>query len=241
MKRQALLIGNTQGLQGVAVDIQRMTSFLQSSTGGAWYGHEIKTMLSPSKRDLLNTIAQLRGQGNDYVIALFTGHGGHRRQTILEINGNGETIGEADLLSISKKQLSIFDCCRVVQDERVLKSYALDSATLLRESVNTVRERYESRIGQAIDQQSILYSCSIGQCSYDTPTGAIYLGNFLAAARALDAGATFKTVGAAHDEARLKTVSDVRVLPASAQHGPQTPEAILPKCLSSQQLIISLR
>jgi hypothetical protein len=241
LKRRALLIGNSQGLQGVTIDVQKMSGFLQSRIGGAWYPHEIQTLLSPEKRDLMNTIAQLRAQNNDYVIALFTGHGGHKRQTILEINARGETIGESDLLNIAKKQLSVFDCCRVVQQEQVLKSYTVDSATILRESLDSIRERYEARIQQAIDQQAILYSCAVGQCSYDTPSGAIYLGNLLSAAASIDASAQFKTVGAAHDEARVKTIDDVRRLPASSHHGSQTPEAILPKCLTSQQLIISVR
>lgn len=48
MKRKALLIGNTGGLNGVALDVNRMAEFLESPTGGAWFGNEIETLMNPS-------------------------------------------------------------------------------------------------------------------------------------------------------------------------------------------------
>ena len=90
---------------------------------------------------------------------------------------------------------------------------------------------------QAIPQQVRLYACSVGQCSYDTPNGAMYLTNLLTSAQAIDTSATFKTVELAHAEAREKTVDQAK----NKADGPQTPQAYLPKCLTLQQLIISLK
>ena len=41
MKRFALLFGNTDGLNGVKIDLKRFRSFLESDIGGAWEREEI--------------------------------------------------------------------------------------------------------------------------------------------------------------------------------------------------------
>lgn len=238
MKRKALLIGNTGGLNGVILDVERMASFLKSRSGGAWFASEIETLVNPTKVGLQSSLLRIRALAPDYVTVMFTGHGAHERQTILQLNNSGETIEESALLNLARRQVSIFDCCRVVPEQFQKSSVALDSLSF-RESYDPVRERYDARIMQAIPQQVRLYGCAIGQCSYDTPNGALYLTNLLTAARSFDSSAEFKTVESAHAEARGKTIEQVQNDPSC--DGPQTPEAYLPKCLTSQQLVISIK
>lgn len=239
MKRKALLIGNTTGdLPGVKVDIVRFADFLKSNCGGAWYEPEIDILDNESKTALLQKINELKKQLLDYLIVLFSGHGGQPlRQTILEINSVGETIEEIQLRKIAKRQLNIYDCCRSTIPYTVQKSISMDSSSFpLRESINRVRQRYDELIMQAIPQQALLYSCSVGQTSVDTADGGIYLRNLLKAAQTFSSGQSFKHVSLAHKEAIAPTTE----YSLKEKLGDQVPEAILPKCLSSQQLIISM-
>ncbi len=232
MKRKAILIGNTHNLQGVKTDLVRTGNFLCSSVGGGWYSNEIEVFEDPSKDQLLRRLDSIRRESNDYVFVLFSGHGGQARQTILELNGRGETISESQLHDIGSRQLSIFDCCRAIV-EPVRKSIALDSLSASFSESVSVRRRYEDRIMEAIHQQVRLYSCAIGEKSYDTPQGAMYLGNLLRAAHSIDSYSFFKTVESAHSEARIATIRDSKER--------QSPEADLPKCLTAQQLVIAIR
>lgn len=230
MKRKALLIGNSNGLAGVKLDISNMWNFLSSDKGGAWNSSEIVVLMNPTKIELTATIKKIKDDRPDFSIVLFSGHGGFRKQTILELNKDGETVEESLLLNLAPRQINILDCCRsVVQEVRK----ALDSAMFaaLRESYNPVRDRYNQRVMQAIPQQVQLYGCSVGQASYDTANGAVYLNNFLAAAQAIDVSSSSKTVGTAHAEAAEITM----------RQKDQKPDAVLPKCLTSQQLIISIK
>jgi len=237
MRRKAVLIGNTTGLQGVKVDIARFSDFLKSNSGGAWYDNEIEIIENERKSVLLQKIDALRKQAFDYVVVMFSGHGGQARQTILELNSLGETIEETDLRRISSRQLNIYDCCRSILQEPITKSATVMLSESFRGSLDLYRKRYDARIMQAIPQQALLYSCSIGQVSYDTPDGAVYLSNLLKAAGNISYGESFKLVGLAHEESVAPTVKNSQ----RERQGVQTPEAILPKCLSSQQLIISMK
>jgi hypothetical protein len=227
MKRKALLIGNTNGLQGVQIDIEKTKKFLKSPQGGTWYDREVEIFSNPKKAALLKRIEELRYSSLDYLILLFSGHGGQERQTLLELNAMGETVNESQLKNIAERQLNIYDCCRA-STQRSIALGALSAS--FSESVTYARQRYENRIMKAIPQQIQLYSCAIGQVSYDTPNGAVYLSNLISAATEIRD--EFVTVGSAHDVARAKTIQE---------NPSQTPEAVLPKCLMSQQLIISMR
>ncbi|MGP1718463.1 MAG: caspase family protein [Methylophilus sp.] len=236
MKRKALLIGNTQGLNGVKVDLDKFRAFLLSEIGGSWNEKEIDTLVNPQKITLRSNLDIIRRQQYDYCVVVFSGHGGYLRQTVLEINAQGEKIEESLLKNLSSRQLNIYDCCRV-QLRPVYEGYAQDSlANLIRKSQSTVRERYDNRIMQAIPQQASLYSCSIGEASYDTSTGGVYLSNFLDAAKKISPSYAFKTVGLAHQESIDPTQKF-----ALSQGGKQNPDSVLYKCLSEQQLIISIR
>jgi hypothetical protein len=198
---------------------------------------EIEEHLNRSRVKLLEAIKRAKDSGFDYTMVMFSGHGGQKRETVLELNARGEQINESELWNISSRQTNIFDCCRALMPETVRKSMAMDS---LRESaalVSSVRARYEQRIMQAIPQQVRLYACAVGQSAYDMGEGkgALYLGNLLDAACSLPQGERFKAVETAHAEVRAATMV------AAAKNGvQQNPDAFLPKCLSEQRLILSI-
>lgn len=235
MRRIALLIGNSSGLVGVIKDLHAWHHFLTSSIGGAWNQDEIILWQNPSKVDLLNHIKVVRDKF-DFAIIVYTGHGGYDRETILEINGKGETINETDLLDIAPKQISVFDCCRVSNDTSLNESLRSFSMGGILHNKEYVRAVYEERIKQAIKQQIRLYACSIGETAKDTENGALYIQNLLFSARRFSSlkkkDEVFNTVEDVHRYARFLTCvkSDFK----------QNPSAVLPKCLSDQKLILSI-
>lgn len=236
MKRKAILIGNTNGLNGVKIDIMSFSAFLKSDTGGSWYDSEITMLHNPKKADLVASVAFWRSQSYDYVIVLFSGHGGQlRNDTVLEINGDGETINESTLRHIASRQLNIYDCCRAHPQPAMESIAAMDSLNYMEKRASSIRLRYEARIMEAIPQQVLLYSCSVGEYSYDTPNGAVYLSGFLGASKSFASTQSFMLVGVAHQFAAQSTVESCK-----DKKYKQNPEAYLPKCLSSQQLIISV-
>ncbi|MGD7291097.1 caspase family protein [Ralstonia pseudosolanacearum] len=233
MKRNALLIGNTGGLEGVAVDVEQMRSFLKSSRGGQWHDSEITTFLNPSKVDVDRAINRIRAERTDYSLFLFTGHGSHYGQTHLNLNDRRETLLESDLNGMAARQLSIFDCCRVESSRELRK--AMEALTAVFDSVDTTRQRYEARIMQAAPQHAKLYSCSVGESSYDYPEGALYLSNLLASAKAVG-NARWKTIEETHSQAKANTIAR-----AARDGNRQTPQAVLPKALPEHQLILSIQ
>jgi len=236
MKRHALLIGNTFGLSGVKIDISKFSRFLRSDIGGAWDNDEIEVMQNTTKYDLERKLVMINMLRYDYSIVMFSGHGGYQRATLLELNNKGETIEDSALKGLSKRQLSIFDCCRGIIHEDIKKA---DTLVVFGESVGIekrqrIRDRYDERIMDAAEQQISLYSCSIGQVSYDTNEGAVYLSNFLSAASQIEGNE--KLLGAAHQDAIPPTIEYSR----KQKNGLQNPDAAIPKHMMAQQLIISL-
>lgn len=240
MKRKALLVGNTGGLEGVKFDIENMRAFLLKSIGGAWYNSEIDVLINPKLTELQNKLDQIKSASPDYFITLFSGHGAHARQTVLEINPSGEIVSESFFNGVTERQLSIFDCCRKqIQMTSVSKSVESLNFNFLRESLEIVRAKYDARIMQAIPQHVKLYSCKIDEYSYDTNNGAIYLNSLLEAACSNNFINDFLTVEQAHSSASLKTIDKVEKDPECKTS--QTPVGSFPKCISFQQLIISLK
>lgn len=233
VKRNALLIGNTGGLGGVVVDIERTRRFLQSNRGGQWRHTEITTLVDPKKSDVTEAIAEMRRECADYTFFLFSGHGCHYGQTHLNLNERNEKLLESELHFIADRQLSIFDCCRV--DESVRQA-TMESAAMTFDSIDTTRARYEARIMQAASQHAKLYACSVGESSYDYPEGALYLSHLLTEADSIAYGADWRTVEDAHRQAKNKTI--VR---ATLQGNRQTPGAVLPKLPEQRQLILSIK
>ena len=243
MKRLALLIANTNGLEGTKADIGKFSRFLQSLQGGAWEEDtEICVISNPEKNELLAYASRIKQYNIDYAVVMFSGHGGYRDETILEINDSGDTISVSALLQLAQRQLSIFDCCRVMETPVLRKSLREDSAMFSSSGVtfrDIIRKKYEARILQAIPQQTILYACSVGECSYDSKNGAVYIDNLIRVAHEVS-GNEFMAVGQAHKTAAELTIDITTENPAEYDDGPQHPEAHLPKCLSSQQLVISI-
>lgn len=237
MKRRALLLGNSKGLGGVKKDIVNFKAFLLGNHGGAWYDCEIDVLMNPSKALLMDTIKRIKAEENDFVITMFSGHGGYQRDTVLEINGDGNVIMDSDLWNLAPKQISIYDCCRAVSDYTEEREVLNEVRTFSRDDEKLVARRfYESRIGSAVAQQNKLYACSIGQCAYDNgEEGAYYLKNLIYRAKTLTG--SYGLVGDVHEVAAQDTYIEVKVREKAIQE----PVAILPKLLSSQQLIISIR
>jgi hypothetical protein len=234
MKRKALLIGNSNGLPGVKLDISNFTTFLKQYVGGQWYDSEIVIKMNPLKTDLIATISSLKSERNDFMFVVFSGHGAYKKGTVLEINAREEIINESDLKFIAPRQISIFDCCRnlVSATEKRLWKRSIemfDSAT------SNIRAKYDTRIMQAIEQQVSLYACSVNESALDTERGGLYINNLLKAAGNINS-TEYKLVGIAHEEAKETTKKDAW---NKRKHN-QNPTATLPKCLSSQQLIICI-
>jgi hypothetical protein len=143
MKKKILMIGDTSDLEGVPVDIRDYYEFFTSSFGGSWCHDEIDILRSPSRSELIEAINEIERADYDFLITIFSGHGAEAiRGTILQINGDGETIEADDLLGLSPRQISVFDCCRTCVDDDFLD----EGATMFSMSRDSVRQAYEERI-----------------------------------------------------------------------------------------------
>lgn len=176
MKRGAFIFGNTDGLRGVKKDIRRFKDFLMSNVGGAWQSTEIIDRCDLPLHDVTNFINKVRTAAFDYFVIYFSGHGGMRRTTFLEINPDGELINEDALGGIAKRQLMIFDCCRCQPEVATNTKVALfdESCENFTEKQSLYRARYDDLIMTAPEQEIRLYSCQPDSVSYDTSLGGVY-------------------------------------------------------------------
>ncbi|MCZ8438767.1 caspase family protein [Achromobacter xylosoxidans] len=230
MKRQAVLIGNTGGLDGISLDLERTTDFLTSPQGGEWYASEIVSFIDPAKSDVVAELKRIKRTQPDYLFFLFSGHGYHGRETTLHLNET-ETLEESELNFLSSRQLSIFDCCRVSPHLIVANESASYDLQSYQEST---RDRFDARIMQAASQHVRLYACSEEESALQTENGALYLTCLLDAAESLNS--EFMTVEHAHSIARP------RVIRFAHKNGEkQTPTSIQPKLTPSRQLILSIQ
>lgn len=233
MKKRILLIGNNNGLEGVNVDFQNYTQYFKSKTGGEWYEYEIIRMMNPSKAILNNQISVLKSERLDYLIVIFSGHGGQERETVLELNNKGETIEESALKNISNRQLNIYDCCRSYPvlgesaNEKRIKMFNSGG-----EITFSTRARYENRIMNSIPQQICLYACSIGETAEDTKDGGIYSYSLIQSGVAIQG---------TNDEYYYVSTTHVSAKHIVKSKGyKQNPDALLPRCMTNQQLIFSI-
>lgn len=231
MKKRILLIGNTDGLPGVNEDIVNYSNYFKSLDGGEWYDFEIITLRNTTVHELNLTILRLKSLQLDYLIVIFSGHGGSlSRKTILELS-DGEEVNETELMRIAPRQLNIYDCCRSVilsplqESSKSMRMYCSEAQA----SISTRRE-YENRIMQAVAQQSSLYACMLGEVSEDTPRGGVYSSRLLKAAKDFG-GDHFIIIGKAHSYA-TKMIKDDKY--------EQNPDSRLPRCFTSQSLIWSI-
>lgn len=227
MDKRILLIGNDDGLPGVKVDLKNFKEYFKSDKGGSWYEHEIIEKLNPTKDSLIAELEQLKKSNLDFLIIIFSGHGGQKRDTVLELNADGELFSESRFHGICSKQLQIFDCCRSYL-ESVSESIELRAFNKAYSSTNS-RAVYENRIRQAAPQEVRLYACAIGEVANDTSAGGAYVKNLLSAAR-YDSD-QYILVGRTHVIAAQKTTEEF-----PKQH----PDSVLPRLITSQQLIFGV-
>jgi len=164
MKRKALIIGSPDKgihfLPGVEKDVKSWEAYLSSPIGGAWDNDEIEVIESPTTASLKLAIRLLAYV--DYSFVTFSGHGRSipYGSTIININPS-EEIDTQNLISNSKKQTIILDCCRtfprmVLKEEARILSKAMDSY----QDRNRYRLAFENHLNQCEPGQIILYSCS---------------------------------------------------------------------------------
>jgi hypothetical protein len=227
MQKRILIIGNSSGLPGVKVDVQNYKVFFKSAYGGNWYESEIIEKLNPTKDDILSELNSLKNMNLDYLIVVFSGHGGQARDTVLELNDKPEYLSEERFSGLAVRQLLIYDCCRTFSAS-LLESIKNRLEQKAYSSTST-KERYERRILQAVPQTVSLYACAIGETAHDTSSGGAY-------SKALIDGAIgtaeFTAVGVAHMRAAEQT---------TREFPDQHPDAVLPRCLSTETLILGIK
>ncbi len=229
MKKRILLIGNDDGLPGVKVDLKNYKEYFKSSKGGEWFDSEIIEKINPSKDDLIAKIDNLKSLKLDFVIVVFSGHGGMQRETVFELNPQGELFAESRLHNIAPKQITITDCCRA-RSEDVSESLKLRNLVKSFSAFEGTRERYERRISSAISQDIRLYSCAENEVSHDTPKGGAYSKHLIETAMDNDSD-EFILIGRTHTTAAEKT---------TREFADQHPEIIIPRLLTTQQLIFGI-
>lgn len=190
MKRFAYLLSNNNGLPGIRKDISNFRAFLLSCEGGAWASNEIEERQDLSLKELRSDLTRIRLKNYDYCIFYYSGHGSHKRGNRLYINDTDESIEEHEIVDLSKRQLSVFDCCRVVEERQNEKrAYACNEAFNSNSKFRKyARERFECQVQSVVPQQICLYACKIGECAVATGDGSIYTRSLLSTARSLCAG-----------------------------------------------------
>jgi len=229
MKKKILMIGNTDGLSGVPVDIASYYSFFTNPIGGNWCREEIDVMLNPSQRCAFNKIVEIEEAAYDYVITIFAGHGNEADDDIvLIINEQEDTILMSDLTNLSQKQLIILDCCREPIQMAVDFAFIETRATMLSMSQDPIRRAYEDRILHCPPQEIILFSCDQGEMAKDT---ASYSSHLLHAVEMVlaDSHSPFVSVNRAHERA-------VSLLEANRFYTQQHPQIQQSRCLINRRL-----
>jgi len=109
-----------------------------------------------------------------------------------------------------------------------------DLASILT-NLQKIRNAYNQRIRLAIPQQVCLYACRIGETALDTESGALYIQTLLWQAKLFPNNEEFRTVEEIH-----KNASELTYIKGLLKKHTQHPAASLPKCLTSQKLILSI-
>jgi len=238
MKRKALLIGNTSGLGGVTADMNAWRKFLCSDQGGCWNDDEIIMRTNISYANLHMLIQAIKEEHNDFVIVVFSGHGGVREDQILYLNSSDETILESELKGLAQRQITELDCCRVREAAVESRTRLFSNGGVIRDNVDQrarIRALYDRRIMQACPQQVTLYACSLGESAYDNGSYGYFTHNLLAVAQEVG-DYDYKTIYDIMPEAQRRTIYNVFQHEMANQH----PTVAKPRCLPSQDLILSI-
>jgi hypothetical protein len=188
MIRRALLIGvpQSRGLRdvlGTKQDVKVLSTFLQSVSGGYWFGRdnsdlahlEIIESINPSRSEVLRSLSW--NQGSDLSVVLFSGHGCVRQRrdgslyTSLICN-DGQEVSLDELTPSASRNLIIVDCCRHIEITEaappgsVRLGALLDSFTPL-VSPDQARYIYQQSFQNADLGTLVLYGCRVGQSASD--------------------------------------------------------------------------
>ena len=171
MKKAVQIIVNNTGGIGAYDDERKYKEFFTSLEGGAWREDEIlPTMYMPSCEDVSRHLLQLEIIGVEYLVLVFSGHGGlaqDGRNTVLCLAGEGEckdyNIKDSMLISRTHRRLVILDCCRAREEKH--PSLLLEGAELIKAAncgadlVGAVRQAYEDAVDATPSDTAVLYAC----------------------------------------------------------------------------------
>ncbi len=235
MKRNAIIIGNSRGLNATPVDMLRFSKFLMSFQGGAWEKEEIVECQDKRADEILKIVADIKADNNDYVIVYFTGHGGVQGDTILEVNPALELLKENSFFGLAPRQLNILDCCRcIVTTPLSIYGSSRGVSPMQRVLRDKVRKEYDELVMNAAPQLVRMYSCKEGESSWPSKDGSYYTNNLIGCANELLKTNRVVHVHQCHDAVAIKTAADVQNDLQRDQH----PDIIPTKCLAQAELPI---
>lgn len=233
MKRQVLIVGYANGLTGVKADLDNYYRFFTSPVGGMWRADEICVLENASTDEFLRHINFYQVADLDYFVFVFCGHGASLQdEVVMEINDTDRPIKESEVTNVASRQLNIFDCCRKVESDVPYDILAeVRNFSQGGKIYGNVRQRYDWRIMQAVEQSASLYACSSGESAIGRNRGGDYSYHLLKAARNVSDAEEYKTISLCHYEAcqHLEAMG-------STQH----PDYKLPRCVANQSLILSI-
>lgn len=171
MKKAVQIIVNNAGGIGAYDDERKYKEFFTSLEGGAWREDEIlPTMYGPSSAELISHLLCLELEGLEYLVIVFSGHGGlsqDGRNTVLCLAGEGGCedydIKDSMLISRTNRRLVILDCCRARGERH--PQLLLEGAELIKAAncgadlVGAVRQAYEDAVDATPSDTAVLYAC----------------------------------------------------------------------------------
>jgi hypothetical protein len=146
MKRIAVIISapggydyRTDRLEGIVNDVDNWKNFLSSNIGGAWEENENEIIVieDPTPEDINELNTFFYNNDFDFLFLAFSGHGGYDEMT--QENAyfiNNIVIPENNFLFNVDRQLTIFDACRVSEENIFgLKCFSAGDAHIIKSSV----------------------------------------------------------------------------------------------------------
>jgi hypothetical protein len=193
MKRIAIILSapggyddRTDRLEGIVNDIDNWKNFLSSNIGGAWEEseNEIIVIEDPTPEDINDIDTFFYNNDFDFLFLTFSGHGGYDEMT--QKNAyyiNNIVIPENNFLFNVDRQLTIFDACRVSEENIFgLKCFSAGDTHIIKSSVQLrekdLRKQYKKMYNDAIlrlpQMEERLYSCSIDETAGDVGYGGLF-------------------------------------------------------------------
>lgn len=231
MKRIAIILSapggydkRTERLEGIVNDVDNWKNFLSSNIGGAWEEDEDEIIVinDPTLDDIMNLRNLVKINNYDFVFLAFSGHGAYDKTT--KRNGyfiNNKIIPEGYFLLDANRQLTIFDACRVPEDNIFgLECFSEEGVdiikSLARLNEKEIRQLYKKAYNNSILKLPIhmeerLYSCSIGETAGDIGTGGLFTVNLINAVRTISGVQDgIITTNKAFSKAKEDTINDRR-------------------------------